>query len=136
MVLAGAPTEVSIPAVEALVRWDPAWFAERELDERRELSLPPAARLAVLTGARPALEAATAELALPPTASVLGPLPHGVADRWRTLVTVRAARRPGPGPRARRDARPGVGPQGPRPGLGARRPPGPHGVTVAPPVGT
>ena len=42
VVLAGAPTEVSIPAVEALVRWDPAWFAERELEERRELALPPA----------------------------------------------------------------------------------------------
>ena len=88
VVLAGAPTEVSIPAVEALVRWDPAWFAERELEERRELSLPPASRLAVLTGARPALEAATAELELPGTASVLGPLPHGATDRWRTLVTV------------------------------------------------
>jgi len=94
VVLAGAPTEVSIPAVEALVRWDPAWFAVRELEERHELSLPPAARLAVLTGARPALEAATSELELPPTASVLGPLPHGVTDRWRTLVTV--ARPDGP----------------------------------------
>ena len=88
VVLAGAPTSVSIPAVEALVRWDPAWFAERELEERRELSLPPASRLAVLTGARPALDAATAELELPATASVLGPLPHGATDRWRTLVTV------------------------------------------------
>ena len=88
VVLAGAPTEVSVPAVEALVRWDPAWFAERELDERRELSLPPASRLAVLSGPRPALEAATAELALPAAASVLGPLPHGTTDRWRTLVTV------------------------------------------------
>ncbi len=88
VVLAGAPTEVSIPAVEALVRWHPAWFAERELEERRELSLPPASRLAVLTGPRPALEAATAELDLPGTASVLGPLPHGATDRWRTLVTV------------------------------------------------
>lgn len=88
VVIAGAPTEVSVPAVEALVRWDPAWFAERELEERRELSLPPAARLAVLTGPRPALEAATAELHLPGTASVLGPLPHEVAGRWRTLVTV------------------------------------------------
>ncbi len=88
VVLAGAPTEVSVPAVEALVRWDPAWFAARELEERRELSLPPAARLAVLTGPRTALEAATAELDLPATASVLGPLPHGAPDRWRTLVTV------------------------------------------------
>ena len=108
MVLAGAPTEVSIPAVEALVRWDPAWFAERELEERRELS-PAArpARLAVLTGARPALEAATAELELRATASVLGPLPHGVTDRWRTLVTVARPDGAGARPRARARCAPG-----------------------------
>ena len=88
VVLAGAPTDVSVPAVEALVRWDPAWFADRELTERRELSLPPTARLATLTGPRAALEAAVAELTLPASAAVLGPLPHGGAERWRTIVTV------------------------------------------------
>lgn len=93
VVLAGAPTDVSVPAVEALVRWDPAWFAERELTERRELSLPPTARLATVTGARAALEAAVAELELPASAAVLGPLPQGAAapgaqERWRTIVTV------------------------------------------------
>jgi primosomal protein N' (replication factor Y) len=97
VVLAGAPTDVSVPAVESLVRWDPAWFAERELAERRELALPPTARLATLTGPRVAVEAATAELELPPSASVLGPLPHGGArsqgdpDQWRTIVTVALA---------------------------------------------
>ncbi|WP_345203578.1 primosomal protein N' [Fodinibacter luteus] len=96
VVLCGAPTDVPVPAVEALVRWDPAWFAERELDERRGLSLPPAARLAVLTGARHALEAAVGELDLPVAAAVLGPLPlgpmrpgaHTGEERWRTVVTV------------------------------------------------
>ena len=39
--LCGAPGHTTIPAVETLVRWDPAWFAERELAERRELRLPP-----------------------------------------------------------------------------------------------
>ena len=87
VVVAGAPTDVSVPAVEALVRWDPAWFATRELVERRELSLPPTARLAVLTGSRAALEAAVAELPLPGSAAVLGPLPH-VGERWRLIVTV------------------------------------------------
>lgn len=87
VVLAGAPTHVAVPAVEALVRWDPGWFAERELDERRALALPPAARVATLTGTRPALEAALAELPLPDAAKTLGPLPHG-ADRWRAVVTV------------------------------------------------
>jgi primosomal protein N' (replication factor Y) len=88
VVLAGAPTDVTLPAVEALVRWDPAWFAGRELAERRELSLPPVARTAVLTGSRAALDGAVAELRLPDPAAVLGPLPHGTEGRWRTIVTV------------------------------------------------
>ena len=32
------------------MRWDPAGFAARELAERAELRLPPAARMAALTG--------------------------------------------------------------------------------------
>ena len=32
-----APGHTTLPVVEALVRWDPAWFAERELADRREL---------------------------------------------------------------------------------------------------
>ncbi|WP_299445506.1 primosome assembly protein PriA [uncultured Phycicoccus sp.] len=87
VVLAGAPTHVSVPAVEALVRWDPVWFADRELDERRELALPPTARLAALTGSRAAVGSALTELELPASASTLGPLPHG-PERWRALVTV------------------------------------------------
>ena len=47
-VLAGTPTH-DRAALEALVRWDPAWFAERELADRVELGLPPAARVATLT---------------------------------------------------------------------------------------
>ncbi|WP_240920855.1 primosomal protein N' [Phycicoccus endophyticus] len=87
VVLAGAPTHVTVPAVEALVRWDPAWFVERELAERRELALPPTARVAAVTGSRAAVTAALGELRLPPSASTLGPLPHG-ETRWRALVTV------------------------------------------------
>lgn len=87
VVLAGAPHHVSVPAVEALVRWDPVWFADRELEERRELALPPTARLAAVTGTRDAVTGALAELDLPPTATTLGPLPHA-EDRWRALLTV------------------------------------------------
>jgi primosomal protein N' (replication factor Y) len=79
---------VTLPAVEALVRWDPAWFADRELAERRHLSLPPTHRTALLTGSRAALEAAAAELHLPDSAAVLGPLPHGADGLWRAIVTV------------------------------------------------
>ncbi len=45
--------------VQALVRWDPRGYADRELDERVQLHLPPAVRVAQLVG--PAL--ATGELA-------------------------------------------------------------------------
>lgn len=75
-VLAGAPTHATVPAVEALVRWDPAWFAERELAERRGLSLPPTARVAALTGPRDALRAAVESMRLGDSVQVLGPLPR------------------------------------------------------------
>ena len=88
VVLCGAPTAVGVPAVEALVRWDPAWFADREVAERSALSLPPTARLATLTATRAALDAALTELRLPATASVLGPLPGGADGRWRAVLTV------------------------------------------------
>jgi primosomal protein N' (replication factor Y) len=75
VVLCGAPEAVALPAVEALVRWDPAWLAARELAERRELGLPPAARVAQLTGGRRALEEALEQADLPASAQVLGPVP-------------------------------------------------------------
>jgi primosomal protein N' (replication factor Y) len=75
VVLCGAPEAVALPAVEALVRWDPAWLAARELADRRELGLPPAARVAQLTGRRRALEEALEQVDLPPSAQVLGPVP-------------------------------------------------------------
>ncbi|MCU1537835.1 MAG: primosomal protein, partial [Humibacillus sp.] len=78
VVLCGAPEAVALPAVEALVRWDPDWLAARELAERAELGLPPALRVAQLTGSRRGLEAALRQLDhldLPTSAQVLGPVP-------------------------------------------------------------
>ncbi len=72
--------DASIPAVQALVRWDPAGFADREAAERREAHLPPASRLAVLTASAEVLHDAVAGLVLPPGAEVLGPAPDPVAD--------------------------------------------------------
>lgn len=46
VVLTGNPS----PAGNALVRWDPAGFAERELAERHEVGLPPAVRSAIVSG--------------------------------------------------------------------------------------
>ncbi|WP_199424036.1 primosomal protein N' [Actinotalea solisilvae] len=59
---------------QALVRWDPAHLAERELVERAELGLPPAVHMVALEGPRDAVEALLARLALPDGAVVLGPL--------------------------------------------------------------
>lgn len=67
------------PAVQALVRWDPATFAARELAEREELRLPPATRMASVTGPPESVESLLAVVRLPAGAELLGPLP--VTDR-------------------------------------------------------
>ena len=66
--------EASIPAVQALVRWDAVGHAARELEERVELGFPPAVRMASLAGAAGAI-AETLELAqLPSPSDVIGPV--------------------------------------------------------------
>ncbi len=75
VVLAGTPTHTTIPAVEALVRWDPAWLASRELAERSELALPPAVTMAQVVGPRAPVLAAVEAAGLAPTVERLGPLP-------------------------------------------------------------
>ncbi len=67
--------EPSHPALQALLRWDPAGFARRQLEERQSAHLPPASRLATLTATEPELATALAALELPPGAEVLGPAP-------------------------------------------------------------
>jgi len=52
LVVVGDP---AIPAIQALVRADPAGFAERELVQRRAARMPPSTRLATVEGPRPAL---------------------------------------------------------------------------------
>jgi primosomal protein N' (replication factor Y) len=81
-----APGELR--AVQALVRWRPRWHADRELDDRRALHLPPAGRMAALTGAAPAVAELMAGLELPPAAEVLGPVP--------VIPTSRGGAAPGP----------------------------------------
>ena len=61
--------------VQALVRWDPAAFARRELADRADLGYPPAARIAELTAPYSALDEFMAALALPEGTEVLGPTP-------------------------------------------------------------
>ncbi len=72
--------EAGLPAVQALIAWNPAGFAERELAERRALTLPPAVPLASVTGGPDATgDVRTALAAADPAPELLGPveLPEG-----------------------------------------------------------
>ncbi|GAB2754657.1 primosomal protein N' [Salinifilum aidingensis] len=61
--------------VQALVRWDPGWYAELELAEREQLGFPPARRVAAVDGTPEAVESLVDSAELPDTAEVLGPVP-------------------------------------------------------------
>ena len=91
--------EAALPAVQALIRWDPVRFAERELAERAELGFPPAVRMAAVSGS----PAAVAELLARPgsrdRAEVLGPVP---AEPDPAAAPTRTRRR-APGARADQD---------------------------------
>jgi primosomal protein N' (replication factor Y) (superfamily II helicase) len=86
--------EAGLTPVQALVRWDPAWHAERELTERRQLGFPPAVRMASVEGTPEAVATVLDELALPAPGEILGPVPvgredeEGRAERERALVRV------------------------------------------------
>jgi primosomal protein N' (replication factor Y) len=67
--------DAGLPAVQALIRWDPVGHAERELAEREELAFPPAVRMAAITGPAVAVEELLGRLGLPSGAEVLGPVP-------------------------------------------------------------
>jgi len=82
------------PAVQALIRWDGRAHAERELAEREELDLPPAVRMAALTGSAADVRQLLGAVTLPQHADVLGPVPaepdgrlaQRAADTVRYLV--------------------------------------------------
>jgi primosomal protein N' (replication factor Y) (superfamily II helicase) len=70
-----------LPAVQALVRWDPVTHAERELAERAGLGFPPAVRMASLTGPKDAVAGLIAVANLAAPAEVLGPVPIAADSR-------------------------------------------------------
>lgn len=80
--------EPSSPAIQALVRWDPAGFAARELEQRLVAHFPPASRLATLTGAEADVASFLAALTLPPGGEVLGPVPVEAEEQVRAVVRV------------------------------------------------
>ncbi|MGF7236006.1 MAG: primosomal protein N', partial [Frankia sp.] len=67
--------DASVPAVQALVRWDPAGFIAREADERSALGFPPATRMAAVEGSPEAVADVLALVDLPDGVDVLGPVP-------------------------------------------------------------
>ena len=88
----GAPVvitaDLGIPAVQALLRWDAPWFAERELTERASAGLPPAVRAVSVSGSATAVRELLAAAALPEFARVLGPAPLARGAGERALITV------------------------------------------------
>ncbi|MGK5499861.1 primosomal protein N' [Streptomyces sp. URMC 125] len=87
--------EPALRPVQALVRWDPAGHARRELAERAELGFPPVSRMAEVTGPAEAVAELLASAELPPEAEVLGPVPLPPAEAGRP-------RRPGSAPAGER----------------------------------
>jgi primosomal protein N' (replication factor Y) len=86
VVMVGEP---SAAPLQAVVRWGPGQFAARELGERRSARLPPAARVAELTGPTAAVADLLARLGT--AAEVLGPVAVD-EDTVRAVVrTPRAA---------------------------------------------
>ncbi|MEV4443446.1 primosome assembly protein PriA, partial [Streptomyces sp. NPDC049577] len=96
--------EPTLRPVQALVRWDPAGHAVRELADRAELGFPPVSRMAAVTGPPEAVADFLAMAELPAGAEVLGPVPlpepppgrprrtgeAPAGERWeRALVRVR-----------------------------------------------
>ena len=81
------------PVVQALVRWDPAGLAARELADRRDLGFPPVTRMAAVSASPAALAEFLEALRLPEHADVLGPVPEpprpgAEGERERYLVRV------------------------------------------------
>jgi primosomal protein N' (replication factor Y) len=66
--------DASSPVLQALVRSDPVGFATRDLAERMEARLPPAAYVATVTAAAEVLEEMREQWTLPASATVLGPV--------------------------------------------------------------
>lgn len=95
VVVCGVSSGVTLPPVEALVRWAPDTFAERELAARRELDLLPSSWMVLLTGETADLDAfsATARQALDESVPLerIGPMPTPGAGEGTSML-LRTAR--------------------------------------------
>lgn len=76
-------------SVQALLRWDAAGFAERDMAERIEARLPPASRIAVVSGRRQDISAVSESLTVPHVSMGLVHTPEqgeGESDTWRAVL--------------------------------------------------
>ena len=78
--------DAALPATQALVRWDPVTFAERDLAERAELGFPPAVRMAAVSGESAAV--ASVIDGMEAAFEILGPVP---LEQPATVPAARAA---------------------------------------------
>ena len=83
----------ALAPVQALVRWDPAGAAERELAERAALGFPPAVRMASVSGAPAAVTDLLSSLPEPVRRDVLGPVPAADGQERVLLRVPRTAGR-------------------------------------------
>jgi len=96
--------ESSAPVVQALTRWDAAWFAARELAQRTEAGLPPATRMVSLRGSARDIADVAASISIPH--QLLGPNENGraflvstreaglaLSRELRAITSLRSARR-------------------------------------------
>jgi primosomal protein N' (replication factor Y) len=93
----------ALPAVQALIRWDPAGYAERELADRQALDFPPISRMATLTGPPAAVAELLALCQLPGSAEELGSVPvarpHHPEPAAGSANAARSRRRRGAAPK-------------------------------------
>jgi len=82
--------DAALPAVQALVRWDPSGFAERERQERGDLRLPPPWRVVEISGAPHDVLAILDVLELPSSGRVLGPVPVDARGEARSRALISA----------------------------------------------
>jgi primosomal protein N' (replication factor Y) (superfamily II helicase) len=82
--------EPSSAPLQALVRWDPAGFAARELADRASAHLTPAARMATVTGAPADITEALTALEVPGYVEVFGPVDTGPDEARLVLRAPRA----------------------------------------------
>mgnify|MGYP000087104721 CR=1 FL=1 len=77
-------------AVQALIRHDPAGFAQRELEQRQQVQLPPAVRLVSLTGTLADIDDLLQIVDLPEGVTQRGPVPTGEGSVRMLLSIARA----------------------------------------------